>query len=286
MTQLYRMHDAEPRGVFEVTRDEARAWNTPERGHGVFRTVNTFAGARRIENLERLNAWAIDMDDGTKEEQRARILGSPLVPSIVVETKRGHQCYWRAKDAKREHWNAIVFASLVPHFGADKNARDIARILRAPGFLHLKDPADPFLVRIIHRFDVGYTEREMWSKFGRETQAESDRRVHDEVRREHSTHGDDFWERVWHLDCRDALTRLSGHRAVNGEQFTFRRTARGTWNIFVNGKGTSCWVDAEGRIGSHSHGGPTIFQWLTWYGNGQREAIDTIKSVFPETERA
>ena len=156
---LWRMHDAEPRGVFPVTPREAPTWN--ERGHGIFWTVNEFSGPRKVENLSRIRAWAIDIDDGTKEEQEERIQRSPLVPSLVVESKNGYHVYWSAADGTAENWHAIVTDRLVPFFGADPRARDIARILRATGYAHMKNPAAPFIVRPVHRWKVAYTEAQM-----------------------------------------------------------------------------------------------------------------------------
>ncbi len=45
--------------------------------------------------------------------QRARLLASPLVPSLIVETRRGYQAYWGAKDGHPDAWNAILLASFV-----------------------------------------------------------------------------------------------------------------------------------------------------------------------------
>lgn len=279
MTALYRMHDREPRGVFLVEPEDAHAWN--RRGFGIFQTVNSFRGdERRIERLEVINAWAIDIDEGSKEEQAKRIERAPLRASRVIETKRGYQVYWRAKDAYPEHWNAIVVDRLVPWFGADKNARDIARILRAPGYYHLKNPAEPFLVREVFRWDVSYTEEQMASAF-----PVAPRRT-PHMQTNHSggkrPTGDDFWQRVSSLDCAAALERLSGHWAVGGERFTFRPCANGNRNILANGKGTSCWIDTSGRIGSLSDGGPTVYNWLKWYGHQPREIARVLKEVFPE----
>ena len=95
-------------------------------------------------------------------------------------------------------------------------------------------------------------------------------------------HCDTFWERVFNLDCRHALATLSGDSMVRGEVFTFTPTRDGKCNVLVNGAGTSVWVDANGRIGSLSKGGPTIAQWLRWYGNDWRSIVDTIKARFPE----
>lgn len=286
--QLYRMHDAPDASKAAVVvkdLDEARLWNTPERGNGIYWTVNSFNGARRKENLTRINAWAVDMDEGTKAEMHAKLLRSPLIPSAIVETKRGYQAYWCAQDGKAEHWNAIVLERLVPFFGADKNARDLCRLLRVPGFLHLKNPAEPFLCRGVWKQEVLYTERQIAQAFPWVASEQNRQHEHREARREHTqTSGDageDFWAAVYNLDCRDALERLSGTGAVNGEKFTFRHCSNGNLNIFVDGKGTSCWVDTSGRIGSMSKGGPTVYAWLRWYGVPPGECVRVLKEIYP-----
>jgi hypothetical protein len=38
---------------------------------------------------------------------------------------------------------------MVTTFGADNKAKDLARVLRMPGSLHLKDPKKPFLVQLL-----------------------------------------------------------------------------------------------------------------------------------------
>jgi hypothetical protein len=289
----YRMNDAEPRGVFPVEPGEARRWN--ERGEGIFASVNEFNGARRIENLIRIRAWPIDMDTGSKAEQRERILASPLVPSRIVETKRGHQVYWFAKDGRKEHWNALVLERLVPWFGADKNARDIARILRVPGYLHLKDPSTPFLVRRCPIRNapkrIAYTERQLADAFPWVPDPSMQRARHEEQVRAARAETpvsfpqtDDFWERVYNLDCEEGLRRLSGHWAVGGEQFTFRRCSNGNLNILVGGKGTSCFIDGNRRIGSLSGGGPTLATWIRWYGHDWATAAKVLRELYPQLE--
>src|SRR5262249_29637637 len=79
----------------------------------------------------------------------------PLDPSLVVESSPGkfHR-YWLVAD----HWAADergrmdfagVMERLIESYGSDKNAKDISRVLRLPGFLHRKDPARPHMVHII-----------------------------------------------------------------------------------------------------------------------------------------
>lgn len=299
--QLYRMSDnphANKAAIPVADADEARLWNTPDLGFGVFRTVNSFDGPRRKEFLSSINAWPIDIDEGDKAAQAKRIMGAPLVPTAVIETKRGYQVYWVAKQgALPEHWNALVLERLVPYFGADKNARDLCRILRAPGFLHLKDPADPFKIRTVWKHNVSYTERQVAEAFPwvpnmdehrrqlAEAKAKADRDARDQKRAAAIAAGrvptEDLWDAIGNLDCRDALERLSGSGWVNGEFYTFKRTGRGRWNIFVDGRGSSCFVDENGKIGSLSGGGPCISQWLRWLGRSTEEIVSAVCSVYP-----
>lgn len=289
MSDLYRMLDipAQSRPAILVkSREEAAHWNTPEHGYGIFATVNSFNGPRRKDNLRRINAWCVDIDAGTKVEMVAKLNASPLVPSLIVETKRGYQAYWFALDGKADHWNAIMVERLVPHFGADENARDLARILRAPGFLHLKDPSDPFMCEVRHKRRVFYSERQMADAFTWVPSKALRDEAHAAAKREHrattnTDAGEDFWDAVYALDCRDALERLNAAGIVT-EPYTFKRAGRnGNWNILVGGNSTSCWIDSGGHIGSSKKGGPTPYQWLRWFGMSPRDCVDALKKIYP-----
>ena len=299
MSQWFRMSDRPDasKAAIPVERAEAKRWNTPELGFGIFATVNSFDGPRRKEHLAHINAWAVDMDEGTKCEQHARLQSSPLIPSLIVETKRGYQAYWVAKDGKAEHWNAIVLERLVPHFGSDANARDLCRILRVPGFLHLKDPSDPFLVRAVWKHGVAYSEHQVAEAFHwvpnraeherhlREAQRAAESEAREKARQAAIAQGlvptETLWEAIWNLDCEDGLLRLSGHWAVGGEQYTFRHTSRGNLNLFVDGKSSSCFIDGNKKIGSLDGGGPTLVQWLRWFKHPWPTVIAVLKDIYP-----
>lgn len=300
MTDWYRMSDRTDanKAAIVVTQAEAARWNTPELGYGIFATVNSFNGPRRKENLTSINAWAVDMDEGTKQQMHDKLQRSPLVPTFIVETKRGYQAYWAAQDGKADHWNAIVLERLVPFFGSDANARDLCRILRVPGFLHLKDPSDPFKVRCVWKHPVRYSERQVADAFPwvanksehqrhlTEAQRSAEREAKDAARKAALAAGqiptESLWDAIWNLDCEEGLLRLSGHWAVSGEQYTFRRTSRGNLNLFVNGESSSCFVDANKRIGSLDGGGPTLVQWLRWFKHDWKTVIAVLKEVFPQ----
>jgi hypothetical protein len=278
---LYRINDKNPGdGCHELKHFiEADHWNYQE--WGIFWTVNSFNGPRRKENCTKVLAWAVDMDDGSKAEQLARIRSIPLQASVIYETARGHHVYFDAIDGDPENYRDIV-ERLVEAYGGDKNAKDLCRILRVPGYLHWKGEK-PFGIKCVHLSHSAYTEKEMREAFPREEKAESEFEQKNELRHvlRHSG-GGDLWERIWNMDCHAALERLSGRQAVHGEQFTFRKNANGNLNIHVNGKGTSCWVDRSGRIGSHDKGGPTIFQWVNWYQKNPKATLQVLKDIFPE----
>lgn len=287
MAQLYAMHDSDlalkRRGAFKVTRSEAI--HLQVEGYGIFVAVNEFKdGIRKVENLTKINAWAIDIDSGSKNDMISRLKKGPI-PSLVVETKRGYQAYWQAKDATPEAWNSIQVDRLVPFYGADANARDLARILRMPGFYHMKDPKNPFLVQKVWQWPVSYNEQDFLDFFPDANKNQREVKAFKQMQyetREIKTQGSNFWDKVYNLNCEQALYRLSGKACVNFEIFTFKQNRSGTKNILANNKPTSCWIDLNGRIGSFDKGGPTIYQWLRWYNHHPKDVYQIIKQEFPE----
>ena len=90
---------------------EAHTWN--ERALEYSTASMEFNGPRRISNLTKINAWFIDIDHGTKEEQ-LELIGSGPIPSVLVETKRGYQALWRTVDATIDNWNPIMRDRVIP----------------------------------------------------------------------------------------------------------------------------------------------------------------------------
>jgi len=112
-------------------------------GCGIFFTVNETDGqGRKLANIVRVRAVWAECDHGLPESW-------PLEPHAVVESSPGkYHVYWLVDGLSREDF-AGVMARLVRDWGSDPNAKDLARVLRLPGFWHLKDPAQPFQVRIV-----------------------------------------------------------------------------------------------------------------------------------------
>ena len=114
-------------------------------GAGIFVNVN------QTDLMGRSNANIIDVRAIFQEADRHGVPIPTLEPHIVVETSPGkfHR-YWTTHGGEiaLAQFKAVM-TTMVVKYGSDPNARDLARVLRLPGFYHQKDPANPFLVSIV-----------------------------------------------------------------------------------------------------------------------------------------
>lgn len=109
------------------------------KGAGIFVAVNEFDGQRKKENLKRVRCIHGDFD-GVAPGQVATIK-SKLVPSIIVQSSTPDrlQMYWLLADG--ETVDAVTAEAInrrLVEYGADAAAVDVARLLRLPGFRHMK----------------------------------------------------------------------------------------------------------------------------------------------------
>jgi hypothetical protein len=136
-----------------------------EAGGGVYCTVNeTDFGGRSIKNIVRVRAVFQEDDDG--------YTGSfPIEPTFVVESSPGHfHRYWSitgdwpANDAGKRDFRGVM-ERMIADYASCPGAKDISRVLRVPGFYHLK--GEPFLVRIVkvHPQLRRYTREEILAAF-------------------------------------------------------------------------------------------------------------------------
>jgi len=128
---------------------------------GVFFSVNRTDGqGARSENIIHVRTYYVDID-GLKDKGPTleALITARLKPSAIVETKNGVHAYWYAGGQVPVDYEEYrrVQVGLIRAFGGDIHAQDIARVLRLPGTLHLKDPGDPFLVRIVHQLSEEQT---------------------------------------------------------------------------------------------------------------------------------
>lgn len=278
---LYALHDSSPGGTIKIEKLE-HAHELNKQGYGIFAAVNEFEGARRNVNLKKLNSWYVELDEGEKYQQLALIMDSPVLPNLIVESKRGYQLYFNCRQATVENYVPIL-KELQHFFGADSKASDIARLLRAPGFNHVKQIDDPFEVRAVWELPGTYSEDIMLHYFP--INADDERPQNEPAKfKSLKVYGDNFWQKVDSMDCLEALQVLSGTAYVNFERYTFKPTARGRFNILVNGKSTSCFIDENRKIGAK--GGPHPGMWLKYFNHSTYQVVQILKHLFPELQNA
>jgi Primase C terminal 2 (PriCT-2)/RepB DNA-primase N-terminal domain len=125
--------------------------NVPERQVGVFVTVNAtdFKGRCR-DNIIRARALFVDADG---EQQVGKcidaIKASRATPSLIVRTSaNAAHFYWLCDDLAPETFE-FYQPALLSSLGTDPAVKDLSRVMRLPGTLHLKQAANPRLVRLI-----------------------------------------------------------------------------------------------------------------------------------------
>ena len=126
------------------TRQTLTALN--RRGAGVFVTVNEADGRGR-ESANMIHARAVWQE----LDRQGAPLPAGLDPHIIVQSSPGKEHrYYLAEPGTDWALFEGIERRLVADYGSDPNAMDRSRVLRLPGFYHLKNPASPHLVRIIH----------------------------------------------------------------------------------------------------------------------------------------
>lgn len=272
--EFYRMYDPNPTAAIKTPREKLEYWN--DQYFGIFRTIHEFNGPRRNANVVRLRGWPFDIDHGTKPEMLERIKNLPILPTIVVETKRGFQGLFKSEDATKDNYKLITRDIIAQALSSDSGISDFARMYRVPGFFHCKNPGDKFLVKEICNNGAVYSEAQMLRFLP--TPKVKIKKIENISKTFNPS--DSFWTKVASLDCEYALDKLSGHPACRGETFSFRPVGDGKLNILVNGKGTGCWIDCNKKIGSLTGGGPTIANWIHWYGRSWGEVKKIVREVF------
>ncbi len=162
-------------------------------GYGIYGTVNEFeatkqqmleAGAKTIRNNKfctKINGVYADLDiaksgDNMAEAERERkkkelivVLNNHYPPNLIIVTKNGLQPIWYLSDTSPKNAeravnviNGIIEWSKL--FGAaGDDVKDIARVLRIPGFYHHK--SEPYLITKIAQHDEKFSYEELEEQF-------------------------------------------------------------------------------------------------------------------------
>ncbi len=150
--------------VISGTIDDALLLHNYKYGSGIWVTINrTGLRGRKAADIVAIRAvW--------QEDDNGYAGAFPLEPSIVVESSPEHfhrywlTSGWPADDRGRaDHGSAME--RMIASYGSDKGAKDISRVLRVPGFLHRKNPDQPFMVRIVAAPGHRYSRAEILEAF-------------------------------------------------------------------------------------------------------------------------
>jgi hypothetical protein len=227
-------------------------------GAGVFVTVNaTDLTGRKSENIKRIRAvW--------QEDDKGHGGPFPLDPSLVIESSPNHfHRYWLVSD----DW-------------PDKNAKDISRVLRLPGFLHRKYPTQPHMVSIVEDSGRRYTRAEILRAFppvehdARQTRSEwraadcDEERIADALRAipaddrdiwlqvgmalkaELGDHGRSIWD-SWSATCPDKFKDCDQDKTWR----SFRRNGIGIGTLFYHAQRHGWSSPRRNTVGA-AQGGP------------------------------
>ena len=131
-------------GTLAQHADQLRRLN--EAGAGVFVTINeTDLTRRKAENIVRVRAVFIDLDGAPLEP----VLKHDAQPHMVVTTSPGKwHVYWRVEGLELGEFQDAQ-RSLIEKFDSDPAVKDLPRVMRLPGFFHLK--GEPHLVTLRNR---------------------------------------------------------------------------------------------------------------------------------------
>jgi hypothetical protein len=86
-------------------------------------------------------------------------------PSITVQVKRGQHHYFVLKPGESLERFSAAQEQLADHFKTDLSVNSRNKVMRLPGFLHQKNPAEPFLVRVVQTQPISYSIDEVLAAY-------------------------------------------------------------------------------------------------------------------------
>jgi hypothetical protein len=138
-------------GTLDEVWPKIDALNNPAKRVGVFVAVNETDGiGRKTENIKRIRALFGDADD-VEQVRRCEqaILDSGVVPNAVIQSSPGKAHYYFFVDGVAIDQFKPLQQQLIERLGTDAAVKDVSRVMRLPGTLHLKNPIHPHLVKLV-----------------------------------------------------------------------------------------------------------------------------------------
>lgn len=146
-------------------RNRERLESLQQRGAGVFVAVNEMDGQGRSKAhaVAARAVWS-DIDDGKRELDEI-LSACPIPPSAINESSPGKwHLYWWADGLSLEECEAVN-TTIAEVLDTDRAVKDYSRVMRLPGTWHLKNPQEPFHVRVVELTSTTYQREELLEAF-------------------------------------------------------------------------------------------------------------------------
>lgn len=135
------------RGTLSQSYEQLLQYN--QNGYGVFVCINAMDGlGRNLANVDHIRTHIVDMDNPMSSQANYQAaIASNFPPHFATETSAGkYHLYWLVEPYQGNDFYSTQQRKLRQLYDGDKSVIDASRVLRVPGFYHLKDPSNPFLV--------------------------------------------------------------------------------------------------------------------------------------------
>lgn len=234
--------------------------------YGIYFSVNPMQkGKRDAASVTKIQTRICDIDSGSKAEQQKLIEDAPIIPSFVVESVHGFHIYYLAVEGltKEEYERGNLWLMQYYHWDI-KVCKDIARVLRIPGYYHCKGEKQLVVLRDDLFCWKSYSYDQMLLAFPYTEEEKKPEVVIKPVEKKREDN-DDFRYKVNQLDNKQMLLELSGTRWLDWEVIEFKKNGNWTEQIWCNGKSTWCRLDKNWMIGSSDKGWPTFVQRANRY---------------------
>jgi len=128
--------------VLQITRAQLKNPQLPAQlitvnlNRGIYFVVN--AGGNTDIEINRFNAFFVENDMDSIEEQHSRLDCAPIPPPIRVVTEKSVHAYWLPEDeCTAEEWRDMQLR-LINYFNGDKSIKNPSRLMRLPFYNHLR----------------------------------------------------------------------------------------------------------------------------------------------------
>ncbi len=119
-----------------------------DQGYGVFANVNALDGqGRELQNVQHIRAHYVDLDNLSAQQNYEAATRAWPAPGFAVQSSPGkYHVYWVVQPYVGNDRFQVLQRKLRQVFDGDKKIIDATRVMRVPGSIHSKDPANPHLV--------------------------------------------------------------------------------------------------------------------------------------------